>query len=225
MRNCSFHSHRSDKIKSSASYSSVGWISLKKSTRWCRLCSNCFIHQQIFLSRLIVCLLSVCGIYCSKAVCLLKIGSVCAMATSTCRHLQKYSFFEITKHIYFLQSTTVYVPSSELGLSHPLSRQRVCPFPPEPGGGGILACGWGVGGIPIPIPTIGEKLSTLPTLCSECILQFVLCIKATFEVVANYNFLSSSWRVGHPPPIASFLRIKTAAVTALNIWLRLVTQL
>jgi hypothetical protein len=33
-----------------------------------------------------------------------------------------------TKYIY-IQSTTVYVPSSELGLSHPLSRQRVCPFP------------------------------------------------------------------------------------------------
>jgi hypothetical protein len=33
-----------------------------------------------------------------------------------------------TKYIY-LQSTTVYVPSSELGLFHPLSRQRVCPSP------------------------------------------------------------------------------------------------
>jgi hypothetical protein len=37
-------------------------------------------------------------------------------------------------------------PSSELGLSHPLSRQRVFPSPQKQGGGGTLACGWGVGG-------------------------------------------------------------------------------
>jgi hypothetical protein len=42
----------------------------------------------------------------------------------------------------YLQGTTVYVPSSELGLSHPLSRQR-------------LACGWGVVGVII--PTTGER--------------------------------------------------------------------
>jgi hypothetical protein len=39
-------------------------------------------------------------------------------------------------------------PSSELGLSQPLSRQRVFPSPQKQGGGGTLACGWGVGGIP-----------------------------------------------------------------------------
>jgi hypothetical protein len=64
-------------------------------------------------------------------------------------------------HIY--KSTTVYVPSSELGFSQPHSRQRVCPSPRNQRGGSTLACGWGVGGIPI--PTTGEKLSTLPTLC------------------------------------------------------------
>jgi hypothetical protein len=31
---------------------------------------------------------------------------------------------------------SVCVPSSELGLPHPLFRKRVCPPPPEPGGGG-----------------------------------------------------------------------------------------
>ncbi len=41
----------------------------------------------------------------------------------------------LTKYIY-IKSTTVYVPSSELGLSHPLSRQRVCPSPRTKGGGG-----------------------------------------------------------------------------------------
>ncbi len=37
-------------------------------------------------------------------------------------------------------------PSSELGLSQPLSRQRVFPSPQKQGGGGTLACGSGVGG-------------------------------------------------------------------------------
>ncbi len=39
-------------------------------------------------------------------------------------------------------------PSSELGLSQPLSSQRVFPSPQKQGGGGTLACGWGVGGSP-----------------------------------------------------------------------------
>jgi hypothetical protein len=39
-------------------------------------------------------------------------------------------------------------PSSELGLSQPLSRQRVFPSPQKQGGGGPLASGWGVGGSP-----------------------------------------------------------------------------
>ncbi len=34
------------------------------------------------------------------------------------------------------QSTTVSVPSPEAGLSHPLTRQRVCPTPRNPKGGG-----------------------------------------------------------------------------------------
>jgi hypothetical protein len=39
-------------------------------------------------------------------------------------------------------------PSSEMGLSQPLSHQRVFPSPQKQGGGGTLACGWGVGGSP-----------------------------------------------------------------------------
>jgi hypothetical protein len=42
----------------------------------------------------------------------------------------------VTKYMHIL-STTVYVPSSELGLPHLLSLKRVCP--PQPKGGGILA--------------------------------------------------------------------------------------
>jgi hypothetical protein len=45
---------------------------------------------------------------------------------------------ETTKYVY-IKITTVYVPSSELGLSQPHSRQRVCPSP-RTGGGGTLAC-------------------------------------------------------------------------------------
>jgi hypothetical protein len=41
---------------------------------------------------------------------------------------------QATKYLY-IKSTTVYVPSSALGLSQPISRQRVCP-PPRTGGGG-----------------------------------------------------------------------------------------
>ncbi len=45
-----------------------------------------------------------------------------------------------TKYLY-IESTTVYVPSSELGLPHPFSRKRVCPPPPGPKGGATLASG------------------------------------------------------------------------------------
>ncbi len=55
--------------------------------------------------------------------------------------------------------TTVYVPSSELGLSHLLSRQRVCPPPPpnQRGGGAHSPAVEGVGGSQF-------QLSTLHTL-------------------------------------------------------------
>jgi hypothetical protein len=51
----------------------------------------------------------------------------------------------ITKYIH-IQSTTVYVPSSELRLSHPFSRQRVCPSPWNQRGRGhtrLRVRGWG----------------------------------------------------------------------------------
>ncbi len=56
-------------------------------------------------------------------------------------------------------------PSSELGLSQPLSRQRVFPSPQKQGGGGTLACGWDLGGVPI--PTRGIHCGTL--------YMYVLC--------------------------------------------------
>jgi hypothetical protein len=84
---------------------------------------------------------------------------------------------------------TVYVPSSELGLSQLFSRQRVCTSPQNRGGGGahtrLRVRGWGV-----PIPTIGEKLSTLPTLwavpicCPICVF-----FKESLEPCGSLKYL------------------------------------
>ena len=47
-----------------------------------------------------------------------------------------------TKYVH-IKSTTVYAPRRNWD-----SRQRVFPTPQKQGGGGTLACGWGVGGSP-----------------------------------------------------------------------------
>ncbi len=70
----------------------------------------------------------------------------------------KYMHIKSTKSI---KSTTEYVPSLELGLSHPLSHQRVGPSP-RTGGGGTLAWGEGLG--QSQFRRLEKKLSTLPTL-------------------------------------------------------------
>ncbi len=64
---------------------------------------------------------------------------------------------------YYMYSV-LYVPSSELGLSQPLSRQGVCPYPQNRGGGGSPA-GEGLG--ESQFRRLEKKLSTLPTLCSS----------------------------------------------------------
>jgi hypothetical protein len=54
------------------------------------------------------------------------------------KHSRRHIFIPIaphTKYVY-IKSTTLYVPSSELGLSQPLSRQRVCLSLRTKGGGG-----------------------------------------------------------------------------------------
>ncbi len=68
-----------------------------------------------------------------------------------------------TKYIH-IKSTTVYVPSLELGLSHPLSRQRVCPSPRNQrvGGGAHSRACEGLG--ESRFQRLQKKLSTLPTL-------------------------------------------------------------
>ncbi len=60
-----------------------------------------------------------------------------------------------TKYVY-IKCTTVYVPSPELGLSHP------------------LACGLGGGGGPIQFRRLEKKLSTLPTLCLSKSINILL---------------------------------------------------
>ncbi len=48
----------------------------------------------------------------------------------------------------------------------PSLASECAPPPRAKGGGGTLACGLGIGGVPI--RTTGEKLSTLPTLWTGC---------------------------------------------------------
>ncbi len=65
---------------------------------------------------------------------------------------------QITKYLY-IQSTKVYVFSSELELPQPLSRKRVCPPPGPKGGGGHTPAAKGVG--EFQFRRLERKLSTL----------------------------------------------------------------
>ncbi len=68
-----------------------------------------------------------------------------------------------TKYIH-IKSTTVYVTSSEFGLSHPWSQQRVCPSPQNrEGGDGHSRAGEGLG--ESQFQRLEKRLSTLPILC------------------------------------------------------------
>ncbi len=85
----------------------------------------------------------------------------------------------------YLKSTTVYVPSSELG---PLSRQRVCP-PPGSGGRAHSPAVEGLG--ESQFWRLKIKLSTLPTLCLEALqsVQSYINIFLTFFIHSSkYNF-------------------------------------
>jgi hypothetical protein len=64
----------------------------------------------------------------------------------------------------YIESTTLYVPSSELGLPQHFSRQRVCPSPQNRGGGGHTRLRVGLG--EFQFRRLEKKLSTLPTLWS-----------------------------------------------------------
>jgi hypothetical protein len=76
----------------------------------------------------------------------------------------------------YIRSTTVYVPSSELGLSQPLSRQRVCPSPQNRGEGGAHSpAGAGLG--ESQFRRLEKKLSILPTLwCTVTHIENMYCL-------------------------------------------------
>ncbi len=68
------------------------------------------------------------------------------MECVSCESRKCEAILGVPHKVYITQSTTVYVPSSDLGLSHPLSRQRVCPSPRYQMGGGhtrLWVRGWG----------------------------------------------------------------------------------
>ncbi len=111
-----------------------------------------------------------------------------------------YLFLYSTKYVN-IKSTTVYVPSSELGLSQPLSRQRVVPLPPEPGGAHSPA-GEGLG--ESQFRRLEKKLSTLPTLCyaplssSTCVQRGKQIDDLMYLPSVSYLQLSACRHI-HPP--------------------------
>jgi hypothetical protein len=74
---------------------------------------------------------------------------------------------ETTKYVY-IKSTTAYVPSSEIGLSQPLSNQRLCPSPQNRGEGHTIAVE-GLG--KSQFQRLEEKLST-PALLLRTVSKF-----------------------------------------------------
>ncbi len=68
-------------------------------------------------------------------------------------------------------STTVSVPSSELGRTHPLSSQRVCPSPPNQRGGGTRK---GVRGWGSPNSDDWRKILSLCLLCGAAPESIIL---------------------------------------------------
>ncbi len=75
----------------------------------------------------------------------------------------RYERSQSTLHTVHIKSTTVYLcPLVGTGTLPPPSLDSECAPPPRPKGKGTLACGWGVGGVPI--RTNGESLA----LCLLC---------------------------------------------------------
>ncbi len=77
-------------------------------------------------------------------------------------------------------------PSSELGLSQPLSRQRVCPSPQNRGGGAHSPEGEGLG--ESQFRRLEKNLSTLPTL------WFYVCVYIAYTL--TYIFVNLSFTAG-----------------------------
>jgi hypothetical protein len=97
------------------------------------------------------------------------------LVTSLCNG--KSRLVAATKYVY-IQSTTVYVPSSELGLSHPPLSPVSVPLPPKQRGEGALASGRGVG--ESQFRRLEKRLSTLPSLW-----LLLLSHKACFQPIGR----------------------------------------
>ncbi len=94
------------------------------------------------------------------------------------------------KYTYIYRVPQCMSPRRNCNSPTPSLASHCAPLPGTGGwGGGILACGWGVGGVPI--PKTGEKLSTLPTLCSHHapVLPWSLRIKGLSNAPRNITFL------------------------------------
>jgi hypothetical protein len=78
-------------------------------------------------------------------------------------------------------------PSSELGLSQPLSRLRVFPSPQKQGGGGTLACGWGVGGE----SQFRRGAYTMVLFICTYFVIYTVCIVPVIKQIHKYRYHSN----------------------------------
>jgi hypothetical protein len=100
-------------------------------------------------------------------------------------------------------NTTVYFPSSELGLPHPISRMRVCPPEPVEWGGYTLAC---MGGGMSQFGRLKKKLSTLSTLCYR--VQFTVYSidwQSTVACTPSASHQTIQCQTPLPAPVSWFL--------------------
>ncbi len=102
-----------------------------------------------------------------------------------------YTHYGLTKYVY-IKSTAVYVPSSELGQSHPNpSLASDCAPPPRTGGGGAHSpAGEGLG--ESQFRRLEKKLSILPTLWMDFNLSFLKGRSQT--TAASLIFAWNMWK-------------------------------
>jgi hypothetical protein len=119
-----------------------------------------------------------------------------------------------------------------LGLSQPLSRQRVFPSPQKQGGGGTLACGWGVGGSPNSDEwhTLWYSLYVL-TLCSGVSNQArilgidrSILLAIIWQCRSLSSFLKRSFDKRHLIPWYSNRRIESVGSSSLLISKEIIRQ-
>jgi hypothetical protein len=102
-----------------------------------------------------------------------------------------------TKYIN-VKSTTVY-HSSELGLSHPLSRQRVCPSPPEPKRGGghtrLRVRGWGCPASQVRRRPKCDQIAPSHPLSWPCVSDLLLLKGESWLRAETLDDSTPQWRI------------------------------